>query len=93
MNIKNISFKISENDYEEIKKFAKEKRHKNLKGYLIWLAKRDMEQPNFEFTDNDTKVEKIQKLQSLVEIQKQEIEKYKKTISKIKNAIDDYEKN
>lgn len=39
MSTKNISFKIDKANYEAIKKFAKEKRQKNLKGYLIWLAK------------------------------------------------------
>lgn len=90
MSTKNISFKIDAADYEAIKKFAKEKRQKNLKGYLIWLAKQDMKHPNFEITDDDTYVEQIQKLQNLIEIQKQEIEQYKKILNTIEFAMKNY---
>lgn len=90
MNTKNISFKIAEDDYEAIKKFAKEKRQKNLKGYLIWLAKQDMKQPDFEITNDDTHVEQIKKMQNLIEIQQQEIEKYKKILNTIDFAMKNY---
>lgn len=92
MSTKNISFKIDEADYEAIKKFAKEKRQKNLKGYLIWLAKQDMKQPDFEITNDDTHVEQIKKLQNLIEIQKNEIEKYKKILTAIEFAMENYKK-
>lgn len=92
MGTKNISFKIDEEDYEAIKKFAKEKRQKNLKGYLIWLAKQDMKQPNFEITNDDTHVEQIKKLQNLIEIQKEEIEQYKKILTTIEFAMENYKK-
>lgn len=68
-NMRNISFKISEEDYEAIKNFAKEKRKMNLKCYLIWLAKQDMKHPDFDITNKDTQVEKMKKLEQLVDIQ------------------------
>lgn len=61
MGTKNISFKIAEEDYETIKKSAKEKHQKNLKGYIIWIAKQDMKQSNFEIANDDTHVEQIKK--------------------------------
>ncbi len=91
-NMRNISFKISEEDYEAIKKFAKEKRQMNLKGFLIWLAKQDMKKPDFDTTNDDTHVEQIQKLQNLVEIQQQEIEQYKKILTTIEFAMENYKK-
>ena len=92
MSTKNISFKIDEEDYEAIKKFAKEKRQKNLKGYLIWLAKQDMKQPDFEITNDDTHVEQIKKFQNLIEIKKEEIEQYKKILTTIEFAMQNYKK-
>lgn len=91
-NMRNISFKISEEDYEAIKKFAKEKRKMNLKGYLIWLAKQDMKHPDFDITNNDTQIEKMKKLEQLVDIQNQEISNYKKILTTIEFAIENYKK-
>lgn len=90
--MRNISFKINEADYEAIKKFAKEKRQKNLKSYILWLAKEDMKQPDFEIDDDDTQAEQMKKLQNLIEIQKQEIEKYKKILTTIEFAMENYNK-
>lgn len=88
----NIAFKIDKIDYEAIKKFAKDKRQMNLKGYLMWLAKEDMKQPDFEIDDDDTQAEQMKKLQNLIEIQKQEIEKYKKILTTIEFAMENYNK-
>lgn len=91
-SMRNISFKISKEDYEAIKKFAKEKRKMNLKGYLIWLSKQDMKHPDFDITNNDTQIEKIKKLEQLVDIQNQEISNYKKILTTIESAIENYKK-
>ncbi len=91
-NMRNISFKISEKDYEAIKNFAKEKRKMSLKGYLMWLAKEDMKQPDFEIKEDDTETEKTKKLEQLVDLQKKEIDTYIKILNTIEFAIDSYKK-
>ena len=50
-----------------------------------------MKQSNFEI-NNNTHVERIQKLQNLVEIQQQEIEQYKKILTTIEFTIENYNK-
>lgn len=49
-------------------------------------------QPDFEITNDDTHVEHIKKLQNLIEIQKEEIEQYKKILTTIEFAIENYKK-
>lgn len=91
-NMRNISFKISEEDYEAIKKFAKEKRQMNLKGYLMWLTKEDMKQPDFEIAENETQNNKVRKLEQQNEILKKELDNYKKILTTIEFAMESYKK-
>ena len=51
-----------------------------------------MKQPDFEITNDDTHVEQIKKLQNLIEIQKEEIEQYKKILTTIEFAMENYKK-